>query len=101
MRRPLRRWWKRRRGLVSAASQGRRRSIGFANPSLYVIGLIPGTMHDVTTPTSTLALMTVSGRNLLTMAHDTSLTATRGYDDTTGLGTPHGAAYLLAERLLG
>jgi subtilase family serine protease len=88
-------------GIQALVSQGRRHPLGFANPSLYLIGLAQGMFHDVKAPRSTLALMTTSGGTLVTLAKDTSLTSTRGYDDTTGLGTPNGLAYLLAERLLG
>jgi hypothetical protein len=34
------------------------------------------------------------------MGQDSSLTATKGYDDTTGLGTPSGPTLLLGETLL-
>jgi hypothetical protein len=44
--------------------------------------------------------MTTSGRSLLTLGMDSSLTATRGYDDTTGLGTPNGPGLLLLEKVL-
>jgi subtilase family serine protease len=86
-------------GVQALASQGRQVPIGFANPLLYSIGHSGAAFHDVKSPTSTLALMTISGRNLLTMAEDTSLTATKGYDDTTGIGTPNGAGLLLFEKL--
>lgn len=46
-------------------------------------------------------MMTASGHTLITMDHDTSLTDTPGYDDTTGRGTPNGAIFVLAEHLLG
>ena len=41
-------------------------------------------------------MITQSGRTLLTLGQDSSLTSTKGFDDTTGLGTPNGAAYLVA-----
>src|SRR5262249_50525102 len=87
-------------GVQALASQGRAFPIGFANPLLYTIGHIPSTFHDVTTPASQLAMMTVSGRTLIAMANDTSLTATRGYDDTTGIGTPNGPGFLTFERII-
>jgi hypothetical protein len=37
---------------------------------------------------------------LLTLGQDSSLTSTKGYDDTTGLGTPNGPGLLLLEHLL-
>ena len=82
------------------ASQHRRFPIGFANPLLYVLGLTGATFHDVTAPKTPIAMMTQSGRSLLTMASDSSLTATKGYDDTTGLGSPNGPALLIGETLL-
>jgi subtilase family serine protease len=86
-------------GVQALASQGRSVPIGFANPLLYSAGGTGAGFHDVKSPTSTLALMTISGRNLLTMAEDTSLTATKGYDDTTGLGTPNGPGLLRLEKV--
>src|SRR5262249_9343119 len=47
-------------GVQALASQGRRFSIGFANPLLYTVGHIPSTFNDVKSPSSTLALMTIS-----------------------------------------
>ena len=88
-------------GVQALASQGRRFPLGFVNPSLYVSGLVPGVFHDVQAPTTPVAMMTRSGRSLLTLGQDSSLTATKGYDDSTGLGTPNGAAYVLAEFLIG
>jgi subtilase family serine protease len=87
-------------GIQALASQGRRTPIGFANPLLYVLGLTRVVFHDVQAPSSPVALMTQSGRSLLTLGQDSSLTSTRGYDDTTGLGTPNGPALLLGEKLL-
>jgi subtilase family serine protease len=87
-------------GIQAVASQYRRAPIGFANPLLYVLGLTRLPFHDVTAPASPTAMMTQSGRSLLTMGQDSSLTSTRGYDDTTGLGTPNGAVLLLGEGLL-
>jgi hypothetical protein len=45
-------------------------------------------------------MMTDSGRTLITMDSDSSLTDTRGYDDTTGRGTPNGQVFQLEELLL-
>jgi subtilase family serine protease len=88
-------------GVQALASQGRRHPLGWVNPSLYVLGLVNGVFHDVQAPATQQAIMTNSGRSLLSMGLDTSLTSTKGYDDTTGLGTPNGGAYLLGERLIG
>jgi subtilase family serine protease len=87
-------------GIQALASQNRRFPIGFANPLLYVLHLAHPVFHDVTAPASPTALMTQSGRSLLTLGMDSSLTSTKGYDDTTGLGTPNGNAFLLGEALL-
>lgn len=87
-------------GIQAVASQNRLFPIGFANPLLYVLGLVRTPFHDVKAPTSTVAMMTQSGRSLLTLGLDSSLTSTKGYDDTTGLGTPNGSAFLLGEALL-
>jgi subtilase family serine protease len=83
------------------ASQGRFVPIGFANPLLY--RLTPGAFHDVNAanaPNNPLLMMTDSGRTLITMDSDSSLTATKGYDDTTGRGTPNGLIFLAEELLL-
>jgi subtilase family serine protease len=87
-------------GVQALASQGRFFPIGFANPLLYTIGLTGIAFHDVKAPSSPVAMMTQSGRSLLTLGQDTSLTSTKGYDDTTGLGTPNGPGLLLLEHLL-
>jgi subtilase family serine protease len=87
-------------GLQALASQGRMVPIGFANPELYALGQSSGAFHDVKAPTSTVAIMTQSGSALITLGKDTSLTATTGYDDTTGLGSPSGLNYILGQRLL-
>jgi subtilase family serine protease len=84
------------------ASQGRHFPIGLANPSLYQLS--PAAFHDVKSanaPDHPLAMMTSSGHTLITMDHDTSLTDTPGYDDTTGLGTPNGRSYVLSEHQMG
>jgi subtilase family serine protease len=87
-------------GVQALASQGRAFPIGFANPLLYVIGRTGIAFHDVKAPASPVAMMTQSGRSLLTLGQDSSLTSTKGYDDTTGLGTPNGPGLLLLEHLL-
>jgi subtilase family serine protease len=87
-------------GIQALASQGRRAPIGLANPLLYVLGLTGVTFHDVKAPSQPVAMMTQSGRSLLTLGQDSSLTSTKGYDDTTGLGTPNGALLLAAEHVL-
>ena len=87
-------------GIQAVASQGRFFPIGFANPLLYVLGLTGLAFHDVKPPATTQALITKSGASLLTLGDDSSLTSTKGYDDTTGLGSPNGSFFLLGEKLL-
>jgi subtilase family serine protease len=83
-------------GFQALASQGRRVNIGFANPVLYNLGA--GAFTDVKDPSHIVAISTSSGRNVLVFAHDSSLVAVRGWDNTTGLGTPTGQHYLNAMR---
>ncbi|HEY2795425.1 MAG TPA: S53 family peptidase [Micromonosporaceae bacterium] len=88
-------------GIQAVASQGRLFPIGFANPLLYTLGLTGSlAYHDVKPPAHTTAIVTVSGRSLLTLGDDSSLTSTKGYDDTTGLGSPNGTFFLLGEKIL-
>ncbi len=87
-------------GIQALASQHRRHPIGFANPLLYLLGLGRIPFHDVTAASPTLAFATPSGRVLVGIGQDTSLIATRRYDDATGLGTPNGLWLLLGEALL-
>ena len=87
--------------IQALASQGRHFPIGFANPLIY--RLSSSAFHDVNAsnaPNNPLLMMTDSGRTLITMDSDSSLTATKGYDDTTGRGTPNGLVFLLEEHLL-
>jgi subtilase family serine protease len=86
-------------GIQALASQGRHAPIGFANPLLYTAPVLLGGYRDIKDPAAgSLVYATNSGRNLLVGASDTSLTSVKGYDDATGLGTPNGAKFLLAER---
>jgi subtilase family serine protease len=87
--------------MQALASQGRHFSIGFADPLIY--RLSSSAFHDVNAsnaPNNPLLMITDSGRTLITMDMDSSLTATRGYDDTTGRGTPNGLIFLAEEHLL-
>jgi subtilase family serine protease len=70
---------------------------GFVNPLLYRLH-DTGILHDVTNVPIPLALaFSLNGASFLdTLQTDTSLTATPGYDDQTGLGSPNGAAYVTA-----
>ena len=70
---------------------------GFINPALYELHGT-GILHDiVNTQFPTAFEFGLNGtQNLDTLQADTSLTATPGYDDQTGLGTPNGALYVAA-----
>ena len=84
--------------IQALASQGRITSIGFANPALYTMP--ERAFHDVrpsNAPAHPLAMMTDSGKTLITMATNTSLSDAPGFDDTTGLGTPRGRTFLREE----
>jgi subtilase family serine protease len=85
--------------IQALASQGRVNPIGFANPALYTMP--EAAFHDVrpsNAPAHPLAMVTDSGKTLITMATNTSLTDAPGFDDTTGLGTPRGRTFLRESR---
>jgi subtilase family serine protease len=98
-------------GIEADAEQALGMPIGFANPAIY---LRYGTRayHDVTdyplgAGVQIAAVLSLAGAPageppdaLVTLAHDTSLRATRGYDDVTGVGSPT-AAYLRSYRRRG
>src|SRR6266852_1106508 len=83
-------------GIMALADQAAGRTHGFANPAFY--GLAGSSaLHDVTNPSSTVAVVrndyanSVSGAiltSLRTMNQTLSLKTTPGYDDVTGVGTP-------------
>jgi subtilase family serine protease len=81
--------------LQALASQGRTVPIGFANPELY--NLKSTSFNDVVNPSVPRAVTDPEGDYVLSFGFDTSLTAVKGYDDTTGLGSPHGSSFLSAE----
>jgi subtilase family serine protease len=83
-------------GIQALASTGRRASIGFANPLLY--GLKAGVYHDVVPSRVPVAVATPSGSALVTFDRDSTLATSFGYDDVTGLGSPHGTGFLNAVR---
>lgn len=84
-------------GIQALADQAAGGPQGFVNPLLYQLH-DTGILHDVTDTPGPLAMAySLNGTtNLDTLQTDTSLTATPGYDDQTGLGTPDGAAYVTA-----
>jgi subtilase family serine protease len=77
------------------AQQNRSVPIGFANPTLYNVGGIGFT--DIKNPAKPIAFSTESGKNVLVLGQDSSLVAVKGWDNTTGLGTPNGLALIVAE----
>lgn len=84
-------------GMQALASQGRRVAIGFANPLMYNLGNVEFT--DVRNPAKPIAFATETGSTVVVLGQDSSLVAIKGYDNTTGLGTPNGVLFLLGEAL--
>ena len=82
-------------GIQAVASQHRYFPIGFANPMLYSLNGFA--FHDTTA--AQLHYSTPSGSYLGTFDIGDTQTTTRGYDNTTGRGTPNGVAFLLSELL--
>ncbi|MFE9428583.1 protease pro-enzyme activation domain-containing protein [Kitasatospora sp. NPDC006697] len=88
-------------GVQALAQQARQRPIGFANPSIYA-RFGTRVLHDVTDHplgAGDIAQVRVDFANgtdasggtvasVRTMGKDSSLSATQGYDDVTGVGTP-------------
>jgi subtilase family serine protease len=84
-------------GLEALADQAAGGPHGFVNPLLYSLHGT-GALHDiVNVPVHLATEFSLNGTtNLDTLQQDTSLTATPGYDDQTGLGSPDGARYVAA-----
>lgn len=84
-------------GLEALADQAAGGPHGFVNPLLYQLR-DTGILHDISNVPGPLAMaFSLNGTtNLDTLQTDTSLVATPGYDDQTGLGSPNGAAYVTA-----
>jgi subtilase family serine protease len=84
-------------GLEALADQAAGGPHGFVNPLVYSLHGT-GIFHDIRNVPVPLALaFSLNGTtNLDTLQNDTALTATPGYDDQTGLGSPNGAAYVAA-----
>jgi hypothetical protein len=104
--------------MVVAAQQGQTRPFGFLNPALYKLGGTPA-LYDprpVTTRDPLLWRAEVcpedvsacGGPTRLWVTDDQSPAArgysgqmtTKGYDNTTGVGVPHGQAFITALRKL-
>lgn len=84
-------------GIQALADQAAGGPHGFLNPLLYQLRGT-GALHDVSNVPRPLAMTFSRGgiTALDTLQTDTSLSATPGYDDQTGLGSPDGAAYVTA-----
>ena len=82
--------------MQAVASQGRSAAIGFANPLLYTLKATA--FHDVQNPKTPWTVTDPEGDLLVSFGFDTSLTAVKGYDDSTGLGSPNGATFISAEK---
>jgi subtilase family serine protease len=91
-------------GLMALANQAAGHHLGFANPALYDLSNT-GAFHDITAPANKVAVVRTNYLNntnssggtqkLLRTAGDTgTLSSAPGYDDSTGLGSPNGLAFL-------
>jgi len=91
-------------GMMALADQAAGKRLGFANPALYKL-YGTGAFHDITAPKSRVAVVGsgyLNGVNasggVATAVHITGVTGTLssvpGYDDSTGLGSPNGLAFL-------
>jgi subtilase family serine protease len=91
-------------GMMALADQVAGKRLGFANPALYKLYKTDA-FHDITGPKSTVAVVGsgyLNGVNasggVATAVHITDVTGTLtsapGYDDSTGLGSPNGLAFL-------
>ncbi len=84
-------------GLQALASQGRPVAIGFANPLMYNLKSIE--FNDIVNPKTPRAVTDPDSQIVVSFGFDTSLTAVKGYDDATGLGSPNGWLFLAGESL--
>ena len=94
-------------GVVAVADQVHGRSLGFINPLYYRL-LGTSALHDITAPTSPLAQVRTDYVNFLDNSQgkfyrlqtvdvqSSTLHDTPGYDDETGVGTPHGPSFFLS-----
>jgi hypothetical protein len=91
-------------GMMALADQAAGKRLGFANPALYKLDKTDA-FHDITAPKSTVAVVgsgylngVNAGGGVATAVHITGVTGTLssvpGYDDSTGLGSPNGLAFL-------
>ena len=75
-------------GIVALADQKAGRKLGFINSALYLFSLLPPTynavFHDITSGNNSVVLADVNDNPVSI----TGFSATKGWDPTTGLGTP-------------
>ena len=79
-------------GLMASAQAAAGKQIGFANPAVYLAAAAPGAaMRDVKSPRTPInmvrAFPATGQTSVGTLGLDTSLVATPGYDDVTGVGS--------------
>ena len=91
-------------GVVAVASQAHHHPLGFINPLYYRL-LGTSALHDTVAPTSPVAQVRTDYTNFLDNSQgkfwrlqtvdvqSSTLHDTPGYDDETGVGTPHGPAF--------
>ncbi len=84
-------------GLQALASQGRPVAIGFANPLMYNLKSIE--FNDIVNPKTPRAVTTPGSVATISFGFDSSLVAIKGWDNSTGLGTPNGWLFLAGEAL--
>jgi subtilase family serine protease len=84
-------------GLQAVASQGRPVAIGFANPLMYNLSSLE--FNDVKNPATPRAVTDPDAEIVASFGFDSSLTAVKGYDNATGLGSPNGWLFLAGEAL--
>jgi subtilase family serine protease len=94
-------------GVVAVANQLHRHPLGFINPLYYRL-LGSRALHDTVAPTSPVAQVRTDYTNFLDNSQgkfwrlqtvdvqSSTLKDTPGYDDETGVGTPHGPAFFLS-----
>jgi subtilase family serine protease len=93
-------------GVVAVANQAHHHPLGFINPLYYRL-LGTSALHDTVAPTSPVAQVRTDYTNFLDNSQgkfwrlqtvdvqSSTLHATPGYDNETGVGTPHGPAFFL------
>ena len=94
-------------GVVAVANQVHHHPLGFINPLYYRL-LGTSALHDTVAPTSPVAQVRTDYTNFLDNSQgkfwrlqtvdvqSSTLHDTPGYDDETGVGTPHGPAFFLS-----